>query len=123
MSIVPKALVEMSRTRMRETFAAIMVKRIYTLDFDRSTVVKPSMRRSLENAMSNRGVVIATPTTVKSVMLCYVEVLKNLKECQAIGLKNRVSELSMQAEELANILKIFKQGVMLLGINITFLLK
>jgi late competence protein required for DNA uptake (superfamily II DNA/RNA helicase) len=40
LSVVPKALVEMSRTRMRESFAAIMVKRIYTLEFDRSTVVK-----------------------------------------------------------------------------------
>lgn len=62
LSVVPKALVEMSRTRMRETFAVIMVKRIYTLEFDRSTVVKPSMRRSLENAAANRGVVVATPS-------------------------------------------------------------
>ena len=62
LSVVPKALVEMSRTRMRETFAAIMVKRIYTLEFDRSTTVKPSMRRSLENAAANRGVVVATPS-------------------------------------------------------------
>ena len=53
LSVVPKALVEMSRTTMRETFSAIMTKRIYTLDFDRSTEVKPSMRRSLENAVLN----------------------------------------------------------------------
>ena len=61
LSVVPKALVEMSRSRMRgtyfnllvllyvlclpyhcmrvETFASIMTKRIYTLDFDRSTKV------------------------------------------------------------------------------------
>jgi hypothetical protein len=62
LSVVPKALVEMSRTRMRETFAVIMVKRIYTLEFDRSTIVKPSMTRSLENAAANRGVVVATPS-------------------------------------------------------------
>ena len=66
LSVVPKALVEMSRTRMRETFAAIMVKRIYTLDFDRSKTVRPAMRRSLENAAKNRGVVVATPTTIKT---------------------------------------------------------
>ena len=74
LSVVPKALVEMSRTRMRETFSAIMTKRIYTLEFDRSTNVKSSMRRSLENAAKNRGVVVATPTTLKSIMLSYVEV-------------------------------------------------
>jgi hypothetical protein len=114
LSVVPKALVEMSRTRMRETFACIMVKRIYTLDFDRSTTVRPSMRRSLENAARNRGVVVATPTTVKSVMLSYVEVLQHLKEAYSLGVRSKLDELKVQAEELAKILKLFKDGVMLL---------
>ena len=41
LSVVPQALLEMSRKLMRETFATIMAKRIYTLKFDRSTVIKP----------------------------------------------------------------------------------
>ena len=114
LSVVPKALVEMSRTRLRETFAAIMVKRIYTLDFDRSTVVKPSMRKSLENATANRGVVVATPTALKNVLLSYVEVLQNLKEAHANGFKTKINELKPQAEELAKILSIFRDGIMLL---------
>ena len=114
LSVVPKALVEMSRTNMRETFAAIMVKRIYTLDFDRSTTVQPAMRRSLENAASNRGVVVATPTTVKSIMLSYVEVLLHLKEAHTDGIKSKLGDLKKQAEELAKILKLFNEGVMLL---------
>lgn len=114
LSVVPKALVEMSRTRMRETFAAIMVKRIYTLDFDRSTTVRPAMRRSLENAARNRGVVVATPTTIKSIMLSYVEVLQHLKESYAIGVKSKLEELKLQASELAKILSLFREGVMLL---------
>jgi len=69
LSVVPKALLEMSRTLMRETFATIMQKRVYTLKCDRGTTVRPSMRRSLENAVKNRGIVVATPTTCKS--LCY----------------------------------------------------
>jgi len=104
----------MSRTRMRETFAAIMVKRIYTLEYDRSTKVKPSMRRSLENAAANRGVVVATPTTLKSVMLSYVEVLQQLKEAHAEGIVSRLSDLKMQAAELSKILSLFKEGIMLL---------
>lgn len=114
LSVVPKALVEMSRTRMRESFAAIMVKRIYTLDFDRSTTVKPSMRRSLENAAANRGVVVATPTTLKSVMLSYVEVLQHLKEAHTSGVKSKILEYSSQADELSKILTLFKNGIMLL---------
>ena len=38
LSVVPRALLEMSRKRMRETFSMIMQKRIYTLKFERSTV-------------------------------------------------------------------------------------
>ena len=114
LSVVPKALVEMSRTRMRETFAAIMVKRIYTLDFERSTVVKPSMSKSLENAAINRGVVVCTPTTLKSIMLSYVETLQHLKECHTSGLKSKLLEYSSQAEELQKILNLFNDGIMLL---------
>ena len=115
LSVVPKALVEMSRTRMRETFAAIMVKRIYTLDFDRSTTVTPSMRRSLENAAANRGVVVATPTTLKSIMLSYIEVLQQIREAKAAGgMRMRLEELTLQSAELAKILALFKDGVMLL---------
>lgn len=73
LSVVPKALVEMSRTRMRETFAAVMVKRVYTLEFSRSTVAKPSMRRNLENAAASRGVVVATPS--ECVAACVLTVL------------------------------------------------
>jgi hypothetical protein len=114
LSVVPKALVEMSRTRMRETFAAIMVKRIYTLDFDRSTTVRPAMRRSLENAARNRGVVVATPTTVKSIALSYIEVLQQLKEAYSLGVRSKLDELKVQADELSKILQLFKEGVMLL---------
>jgi hypothetical protein len=115
LSVVPKALVEMSRTRMRETFAAIMVKRIYTLDFDRSTTVTPSMRRSLENAAANRGVVVATPTTLKSIMLSYVECLQQIREAKAVGgMRVKLQELTNNASELAKILALFKEGVMLL---------
>jgi hypothetical protein len=115
LSVVPKALVEMSRTRMRETFATIMVKRIYTLEFDRATTVTPSMRRSLENAAANRGVVVATPTTLKSIMLSYVEVLQQIRETTAAGgMRLKLEELNVQATELAKILALFKEGVMLL---------
>jgi len=114
LSVVPKALVEMSRTRMRETFAAIMVKRIYTLDFDRSTTITHSMRRSLENAAANRGIVVATPTTLKSIMLSYLEVLQQIKEARGAGMRTKLGELEGQAGELSKILALFKDGVMLL---------
>ena len=79
MSVVPKALLEMSRTRMRETFSTIMVKRIYTLNMERGTTVGASMVQTLENAIKNRGVMVTTPTCIKSIMLCYIENLGNMR--------------------------------------------
>jgi len=115
LSVVPKALIEMSRTRMRETFAAIMVKRVYTLEFDRSTKITSSMRRSLENAAVNRGIVVATPTTLKSIMLSYIEVLQTIKELQSKGgITKKLTELNNQAIEFTKVLSLFKEGVMLL---------
>lgn len=72
------------------------------------------MRRSLENAATNRGVVVATPTTLKSIMLSYVEVLQHLKEAHAGVAGLKVEELKVQAAELAKILALFKEGIMLL---------
>jgi hypothetical protein len=69
LSVVPKALLEMSRKQMRETFSTIMSKRIYTLNFDRGTVITPATHRGLVNAKKNRGVVVATPTTLKSIQV------------------------------------------------------
>merc|ERR1711969_503386 len=57
-----------------------MQKRIYTLRFERSTVPTPAMVRSLENAARNRGIVVATPTTVKSVALSFIETLAHIQE-------------------------------------------
>jgi hypothetical protein len=67
--VVPPALLEFSRSVMRSTFSAIMQKRIFTLSFDRSSEIDPSMLKKLNMAKYTRGVVISTPTTIKSIML------------------------------------------------------
>ena len=127
LSVVPKALLEMSRKQMRETFATIMTKRIYTLNFDRGTVITPATHRALTNAKRNRGVVVATPTTLKSIQLVYVETLQRLEEAmrkqkaaqnssgggKQTG-KASVAELTEQVGELAKVLQTFREGVLLL---------
>lgn len=113
-NVIPRALLEMSRKRMRETFATIIQKRIYTLKFDRSTVVRPSMAQSLQNSVRNRGIVCTTPTAIKSVMLNYIELLGVKKDAEARGLRSKVKDLELQCVELGKILNIFRNGVMLL---------
>ena len=85
LSVVPRALVEMSRTRMRETFAVIVQKRVYTLVYDRSTVMRQNNFETLLNAKRNRGIVVATPTTVKSIMLSSIELQMQITEARAAG--------------------------------------
>ena len=119
LSVVPKALLEMSRTQMRETFANIIPKRVYTFKFERSTEVTAGMRLTLENAARNRGIVVTTPTSLKSVMLVYIETLRNLNEASVGGsgrpsTRESVTAWTRQAKELAGILSLFKEGVMLL---------
>lgn len=114
LSVVPKALLEMSRKQMRETFATVITKRIYTLSFDRGTVVTGAMHRSLQNAKRNRGVVVATPTTLKSIQLVYVETLERLDTYRREGPFSKVQDLSFQAHELAKTLQVFREGVLLL---------
>ena len=67
--VVPPALLEFSRSVMRSTFSSIMQKRIFTLSFDRSSEIDPTILKKLLTAKHSRGVVISTPTTVKSIML------------------------------------------------------
>mmetsp|Transcript_74196 Transcript_74196/g.197960 ORF Transcript_74196/g.197960 Transcript_74196/m.197960 type:complete len:3050 (-) Transcript_74196:601-9750(-) len=122
LSVVPKALLEMSRTQMRETFANIVPKRVYTFKFERATAVTAGTRLALENATRNRGVVVATPTSLKSVMLVYIETLRLLDEAAnpppGSGARRTPKETidgwAKQARELAGILSLFREGVMLL---------
>ena len=107
LSVVPKSLLEMSRQRMRESFSSIMPKRIYTFSLDRSSEVTPATRKSLENAIRNRGIVVATPTSVKSCMLNYLETQMQLAQATS---KKQAAILNAKASELAKVLKLFNEG-------------
>jgi hypothetical protein len=43
-----------------------------------------------------------------------VEVLQNIQEAHSTGMKSKLQELKQQSEELSKILKLFKEGIMLL---------
>ena len=115
LSVVPRALLEMSRKRMQETFSIIVQKRIYTLKFDRSTDVKPSLTQSLQNAVKNRGIVVATPTAIKSVFLSFIEKKRQLKYAMQNELSTQdITKIESEIKTLISTLKLFKTGVMLL---------
>jgi hypothetical protein len=114
LSVVPKALLEMSRKQMRETFSSIICKRIYTLNFDRGSEVTPSISQSLSNAKRNRGVVVATPTTIKAFQLVYIETIQLLEEARKLELSDKVATLKTKLVELRSILATFRESILLL---------
>jgi len=69
---------------------------------ERSTTVTPGMFRSLQNAVRNRGIIVSTPTSVKSIMLLYIEYLGHIKQSYIDGARIRHSQLKAQVRALIN---------------------
>lgn len=76
--VVPAALLQMSREMMWRRFGAVVSKRIFTFTFERSTgVADPSdlttLIKKLQIARDARGVMVAAPASLKSLMLKFIE--------------------------------------------------
>ena len=71
--VVPHALLEFSRSVMREKFAAVVRKPIFTFSFNRGTTITRDLYLKLCKARDSKAVICATPTSVKSFMLKFVE--------------------------------------------------
>ncbi len=135
--VVPHALLEFSRGVMREKFAAVVRKPVFTFQFDRSSPVTRELYLKLCKARDSKAVICATPTSVKSFMLKFVEMMRHLEEkkgkrrndggllsafsLSSIARRFRdssvIQELKVDPEDLyycVEIMKLFRGGVLLL---------
>ena len=139
--VVPHALLDFSRGVMREKFAAVVRKPVFTFSFNRGTPITRDLYMKLCTARDSRAVICATPTSVKSFMLKFVEMMKILEEKKfgearrkagATNILNAFSlssiarrfrdqvelvETDVKPQEVyygAEILKLFKHGALLL---------
>jgi hypothetical protein len=78
--VVPHALLDFSRGVMREKFAAVVRKPIFTFSFSRGTKITRDLYLKLCKARDSKAVICATPTSIKSFMLKFVEMMKILEE-------------------------------------------
>jgi len=114
--IVPIALLEMSRAVMRERFSVIIRKPIMTLSFTRTArkyddqiAYYDGIFNKLSTCVKMHGVCCSTPTSVKSVMIKYVEHLYN---CGINPSNDKVAQNSRQlASSLKRIVQLFRTGV------------
>ena len=77
---MPQALLEQSKATLRATFSAIMRKRVFTLVFERSSELGWGTVEKLIAARRNRGVVLCTASTVKSIQLKLLEKMDVLRD-------------------------------------------
>ena len=133
--VVPHALLEFSRGVMREKFSAVVRKAIFTFSFDRSSAITKDLYMKLVKAKDSRAIICATPTSVKSLMLKLIEMLRQLEAAKSAAKRTRpsffslskaarrakdsqiIKELKVNPEDVyycVEILKLFKAGVLLL---------
>jgi hypothetical protein len=63
--VVPHALLEFSRGVMREKFAAVVRKPVFTFTFSRGSSITKDLYLKLCKARDTRAVICATPTSIK----------------------------------------------------------
>lgn len=139
--VVPHALLEFSRGVMREKFAAVVRKPIFTFSFSRGTAISRDLYLKLCKARDSKAIICATPTSVKSFMLKFIEMMKILEEKKFGTMRSKMAnnsffgafslsaiarrfkdsielvETDVQPQEVyycVEILKLFKTGVLLL---------
>jgi hypothetical protein len=77
--MMPPALLEQTKLTLRATFSSIIKKQVFILNFDRSSRMTWQTVDKLVTAMRNRGVVLATATSIKSIQLKLIEELDVLR--------------------------------------------
>jgi hypothetical protein len=77
--MMPPALLEQTKLTLRSTFSSIIKKQVFILNFDRSSRMTWQTVDKLVTAMRNRGVVLATATSIKSIQLKLIEELDVLR--------------------------------------------
>ena len=136
--VMPKALLEMSRSVLRRAFSSVVNKRIYTLEFDRSTDDSEKQLNKLfirlDRARQARGIVVTTPEAIKSLMLKYVDLLQSVqaastllsvpaarlplvRQDRAVSLATELRENELKADALHRIVQLWtkeENGVALL---------
>jgi len=93
MEVVPPALLEFSAGVLREKFGSAIRKPVFTFQFDRYKTVTPQLLLKLVTARSLRAVVVASPTSIKSFMLKFIEICHILnRQLYVTDEKNLVHE-------------------------------
>jgi len=80
--VVPGALLEMTRGVLRTAFSALVQKPVYSFVFDRGDEADEALLAKLKRARASRAVIVASPTSIKSFVLKFMEIVHLLEEAK-----------------------------------------
>eukprot|EP00939_MAST-03C_sp_MAST-3C-sp1_P001539 g1539.t1 len=121
--VVPAALLDMSRSVLRECFSNVVAKRVYTLFFDRAgplprddrtsgsgssfIIAIRKLQQKLVRAKQSRALVCTTPGAVKSLMLKYIDLLQSVEAASPVLFcpREMLGQQRKKSERLANELR------------------
>lgn len=78
--VLPDSLMEAGRTIIQDTFTTAIHKRVFTFQCNRSTAAQAQFLTMMQKALTRKWVIVSSPSSIKSVILKYVDVLRQLLE-------------------------------------------
>eukprot|EP00808_Paulinella_micropora_P020702 g53334.t1 len=120
--VTPPALLEFSRATLRARFSSVARKHVVTFKFSRGAPASARLVARLARTRKNRGVVITTPSAIKSLALALVEA-EHLADVAASGKDSAsLAKLSLyghgyyerRAERCRRLLRCFQHATVLL---------
>lgn len=130
--VMPTALLDQTRSIMRNRFSSIITKRVYTLQFERSCEddieFVGEIFAKLDGARRSRSVICASPEAIKSLMLKFIEQLHSIEQLdldqlvpgtsirqnkEIAKLRDTMLNRSDMADAVVRILELWKSGVLI----------
>merc|ERR1719424_1205947 len=107
---MPQALLEQSKATLRATFSAIMRKRVFTLVFERSSELGWSTVEKLLSARRNRGVVLCTASTIKSLQLKVLEKMDVLRDTRC----KQHPSMEVDLRGLVEVMRVYRSSCLIM---------
>jgi len=108
--VVPPALLDFTRSILRGTFSCVIQKQIFCFTCDRATEIDSEVLNKFEHAKNSRGIVVTTPSSIKSMFLKYVEGLDRIDDTSRPWL----ADIDKEVVDLGRCLSVWRDAVLIM---------
>eukprot|EP00760_Papus_ankaliazontas_P009215 PhM_4_TR13981/c0_g1_i1/m.81553 len=108
--VVPAALLDFTRSVLRATFSSILQKQIFSFVCDRSSDVDSEVISKFQHARQSRGIIVTTPSSIKSIFLKYIEGLDRIEDTS----RPQSSMLEKEVDDIGRLMPLWRDGVLIM---------